>query len=478
MLQSGKDLTSGKVFDNLIRLSLPIMLSNFLQMFYNLTDTFWLGKLGENARNAVSVSGLAFPLIFFITSFGFGFVVAGTALISQYKGAGQLENAKKVVGQFLIIILIFSIFFISVSFLLLDDILILLKTPEIILESANSYLTLILSGLIFMFIFLSYQSFAHGLGDTVSPMKIQLISVSINVILDPIFIFGLGGFPRMEVLGAGLATLIARIIAAALAVHFLFKKTPVLVPDLNDIKPDKILLTRILKISIPASFSQSVTSFGFLVLQGFINSFGTLIISAFSIGNRMTSFFMMPSMGISNALAAIVGQNLGARKIKRAVKSIKIAFVSILTIMFFGCTALYFHGAELTRLFIDDPAVVEVGSRMFRVTSIASFIFAIGFIFMGVFNGSGHTKLAMIFNVSRLWIFRIPLVFILSGRILDFLFLNNSFLARILKTLASPLSEHPYDAIWWSMLISNILSGTAAFLLYKQGNWKKGKIYE
>jgi len=477
METTGKDLTRGNIFENLIKLSLPIMLSNFLQMFYNLTDTFWLGKLGENARNAVSVTGLAFPLIFFISSFGFGFVVAGTALISQYKGAGQPEKAKRVVGQFLIILILFSLIFVSGSFFFLDEILILLKTPSIILESAKQYLSLILSGLLFMFIFLSFQSFSHGLGDTISPMKIQIISVTINVILDPIFIFGLGIFPRMEVFGAGLATLIARMITAVLAIYYLYKKTPSLVPDLEDIKPDKKMLSQILKISIPASLSQSMTSFGFLILQGFVNSFGTLIISTFSIGNRITGFFMMPAMGISNALSAIVGQNLGAKKIKRTISSIRVAFLTIMAIMLIGCTALFLFGGELTRFFINDPAVIEIGTRMFKVTSFAAFIFAIGFIFMGVFNGLGHTKLAMVFNVSRLWAFRIPLVFILSGKVLQLTFFSNGLGSDFFKKMATPLVDHPYDALWWSMLVSNILSGLAALYLYKRGKWKSAKIY-
>lgn len=478
MTQTGKDLTSGSVFNNLLKLSLPIMLSNFLQMLYNITDTFWLGKLGSTAKNAVSVAGLTFPLVFFITSFGFGFVVAGTALISQYKGADQLDNAKRVVGQFVIILIIFSICFLAVSFLFLDEILMLLKTPEVILVSAKSYITYILSGLVFMFIFLSYQSFSHGLGDTVSPMKIQFISVAINMLLDPVFIFGLGGLPRLGVTGAGIATLIARIAAALLAIHFFLKRSVLIKPALVDLKPDKAILLKILRISIPASFSQSVTSFGFLILQGFINTYGTLIISTFAIGNRITGFFMMPAMGMSNALSAIVGQNLGAKKITRAVSSIKIAFLTIMAIMLVSCTATYLFGAELTRLFIDEPAVAETGARMFRVTSFAAFIFACGFIFMGVFNGSGHTKLAMIFNVSRLWLFRIPLVFLLSGKILNSGLFDNSFLSGFLEFLAKPLSEHPYDAVWWSMLISNILAGSAAAYLYRQGKWKKARIYE
>jgi len=327
-----------------------------------------------------------------------------------------------------------------------------------------------------MFIFLTYQSFAHGLGDTISPMKIQIISVSLNVVLDPIFIFGIGFMPRMETVGAAQATLISRVVAAGLALYFLKKKTKHIIPNLQEIKPDKKLLKKIFDISIPASVAHSITSFGFIILQGFVNTYGTLVISVFSIGNRMMGLFMMPAMGISNALATMVGQNLGAKKVSRAVKSVKVGMVLVLLIMLVGCSLLYFFGSSLTRFFINDPAIAGVGERMFKVVSFAALIFSVLFVFMGVFNGSGHTKPTMILNISRLWFLRIPLVFILSGKILEYAFIRDSFLNEILTKLSIPLSTHSYDALWWSMLISNIFTTIMAIFIYRQGKWKTGSI--
>ncbi|MBN2461694.1 MAG: MATE family efflux transporter, partial [Candidatus Cloacimonetes bacterium] len=278
MNQNTIDLTKGNILRNLVQLSLPIMLSNFLQTFYNLTDTFWLGKLGEHAREAVSVAGLAFPLVFFISSFGFGFVIAGTSLIAQYKGALMFDRCREVVGQFILILIIFCLLFISFSFLFIDQILAVLRTPPEILNSARSYISIILSGMVFMFIFLSYQSFSHGLGDTISPMKIQIISVSLNMILDPLLIFGVGFLPRLEISGAAYATIISRFLAAILAVFF-FRRIPQILPRLKNLVPRPEMILRILKISIPASLAQSMTSFGFVILQGFVNSYGTLVIS-------------------------------------------------------------------------------------------------------------------------------------------------------------------------------------------------------
>jgi len=150
--------------------------------------------------------------------------------------------------------------------------------------------------------------------------------------------------------------------------------------------------------------------------------------------------------------------------------------ILVLLIMLVGCSLLYFFGSTLTRFFIDDPAIAGVGERMFKVVSFAALIFSLMFVFMGVFNGSGHTKPAMLLNISRLWFFRIPLVFILSGKILEYAFIRDSFLNEILTKLSIPLSEHSYDALWWSMLISNILTTIMAIIIYKKGKWKAGSI--
>lgn len=453
------------------------MLSNFLQTFYNLTDTFWLGKLGDAARNAVAVAGMTFPLIFFLTSFGFGFVIAGTSLIAQYKGAHQYEKLKEVVGQFLIIMILFAIVFLSASFIFIDDILHFLNTPEIIMAQAKQYISVILFGMLFMFVFISYQSFSHGLGDTVSPMKIQLISVLLNVILDPLLIFGVGFLPRLEVLGAAYATLIARFLGAGIAIYFLFRKSPQIVPKFKHILPNPAILKKIINISIPASLGHSMTSFGFLILQGFVNSFGTVVISVYAIGSRMTSFFMLPAMGISNGLASVIGQNLGAKKIERAEHSVWIAMKLVMTIMITGCLALFLFGGTLTSFFIQDAAVIEAGRRMFKVMSIASCIFGMLFVFFGVFNGSGHTKPSMFINISRLWLLRIPLVYILSGKVLQLSLFNSEFWQNLLAPLSAPLAAHPYDALWWSMLISNTVTTAMAFIIYGKGKWKKAKIH-
>jgi len=471
------DLTRGNLLRNLIQLALPIMASNLVQTLYTVTDAFWLGKLAEGARGAVSAVGISFPLIFFLQSFGFGFVVSGNSLIAQYKGAGLTENIKKVTGQYVLIMVVVATVFLVASLSLLDNILSWLRTPSEILDVTRDYMSIIIPAQVFMFIVICIQSFYHGVGDTVVPMKIQMISVGINLVIDPLMIFGIWIFPEMGVLGAAYATLFARFIAAIMAVISLVTVHRELLPSLKDIVPDIKMLKKIIGISIPASFGQSMTSFGFVVLQGFVNGYGTVVISTHVLSMRIQSLFMMPAMGLSTALSAIIGQNLGAREVQRAKESVGVALKLVVSIMAVGGATIFFFGGLIIKVFIDDPAVIELGAQVMKITCFTSLIFSIIFVFLGVFNGSGHTKSTMVINIARLWAFRIPLVFILSGAVMNFWIFGKSPFEGFFSFLAYPLRERPFFALWYSMLISNILSAVWAYMIYRKGKWQKAIIH-
>jgi Na+-driven multidrug efflux pump len=188
---------------------------------------------------------------------------------------------------------------------------------------------------------------------------------------------------------------------------------------------------------------------------------------------------MMPAMGLSQALASVVGQCLGAKKIDRAKKSIKATFIAITAFLTPIYIVIFIFGGYFIQFFVNDPDVISKGIRMFKILSVASFSFSIIHIYMGIFNGSGYTKYTMMFNTARLWLFRIPLVYILSGRFLDYsIFAADNFLRTSLEYLALPLKEHPWEALWWSMVISNFITLFIAILLYKRGKWEKGTIHK
>ncbi len=469
------NLTEGSILKNLLLLSLPIMLANFMGTLYNLVDTYWVGKIALGAKGAVAVTGMAFPISFFIMAFASGFTVAGTAIVAKFKGENSLDKIKLTIGQFMPILLAFTILFTIITHTLLPFLLKFLHTPPEIYNDAIMYITYIMYGMIAMMFFMVFQSITTGFGDSVTPMYIQVATVVLNLILDPLLIFGLWFFPELGLKGAAIATLISRIIATLMAGIVFYKKYKDYIPSLSDMIPQKKVMKNIFKISVPASIGQSTTSFGFILMQGLVNSFGTSVISANSIGNRMMGVFMLPAMGISNALATLVGQNLGAKKTHRATKSFYYALFLVMSIMTLGCLYVYFYGSSLTEFFVKDAEVQDIGDRMFKISAYATWIFGILMVFMGVFNGAGHTKSTLVFNISRLWIFRLPLAYLLSGFFLTKELGIFSFAEDMIVYLGNILNPYPYEALWVSMVFSNTAAVLIAFVIYLQGNWKVSK---
>jgi putative MATE family efflux protein len=469
------DLTKGNILKGLILLSLPIMLSNFMGTLYNLVDTYWLGKITSGAKEAVAVTGMTFPLSFFIMSFASGFTVAGTAIVSKFKGMNDINKIKLAVGQFVPILAAFAIILIIITNTLIPTFLKLLQTPPEIVNDAQIYITYILYGMIAMMFFMVYQSITTAFGDSFTPMIVQVITVILNLILDPLLIFGIGIFPKMGIKGAAIATLIGRIVSSLIAFVIFSRKYKEIIPSWQDMIPKKSVLKNIFQIGLPASIGQSTTSLGFLLVQGLVNSFGTTVISANSIGNRMVGIFMLPAMGISNALASFVGQNLGAGKEERAVKSVHYAMFLVMSIMTVGCVLIFNYGGDFVRFFVNEVSVIEVGARMFKISAYATWIFGILMVYMGVFNGAGHSKSTMAFNVSRLWLFRIPLAYVFTGYFIGKDLGWFSFLTDKLNYLGSILAPYQYDALWWAMVVSNTAGVIIAFSIYMTGNWKVSK---
>jgi putative MATE family efflux protein len=469
----GKNLTEGSLAKNLISMALPLMLSNFIQVVYNLTDTYWLGQMAEGATEAVAITGICFPLVFFFSSFGHGFAVASTALVSRFRGQQNELAIRQTLGQLTIIMLGFMAAFFCVAVFFLETFLGFLNTPAAILPMAVTYIGIIMLGMGFMFAFFSFQSFSVGLGDTLSPMYINIISVVANIILDPILIYGLNGFPQMGIKGAAIATLFSRILAVVIAIVVMFVKFRKLIPEPKFFIPNLKLQKTIFSIAVPSSMAMTTTSFGFIFMQSLVNSLGTSIISAHAIGNRLVNFIMMPPMGISSALATIVGQNLGAGKVKRAVKSFHVALVMSMIIMTCGSSILWFFGDSITSIFLADKTVVGFSNEMLKINSIAVWIFGFLFMFWGVFNGSGHTRPVMIIDFFRLWVIRLPLAYLLCGYFVSRYTGDNSWLIKIINWTATILGEKSYTGLWWPMIVSNFISVLIAFYIYSKGTWKK-----
>ena len=266
-----EEILYGPVVATMFRLSWPMMVSSLLNMVYNMTDTFWVGHLPK-AENAAAVAGLqvAGPVVWFLVAFAFGFGSSGLALVSQFMGAHNEVDAEKAAGQTMSLAILLG-FAVAVIGVVLSPILLPVLTPDrAISANAISYTRIIFIGMPAIFVSAVYAQIMNAYGDTVTPMLINTITVGLNVILDPLMIFGWGPFARMGVAGAALATILCQVLAAVISLWVLMTGRRNLRVTWRDLRTETAWVKRILRIGLPASVGASGTSFGFIVLTGII----------------------------------------------------------------------------------------------------------------------------------------------------------------------------------------------------------------
>lgn len=433
------------LYKKLIKLSLPIMVGNLLQTLYNLADAYFLGKLSKEALSAPSIS---FNIIFFLIVFGMGFAAAGTTLISQAKGKGDRERVDFYLGQTMILLMACGLATSIIGLGLRDLLLTVLRVPPETYGYTRQYMTIIFLGLPFMFMTFIMSSSLQGIGDSLTPLYIQAFTVGLNVLLDPLFIFGWGPIPAMEVRGAALATVLSRGLSSGISLLILIRGRRGVKLRLRHLRPDRGALRLLLKIGLPNSFGQGLTALGFTTLQGIVNSFGTAVIAAFGIGNRIVGMFNMPGIGFGQATGILVGQSLGAKDKVRAKLVMRYSLLTILVYISLGMTLTFFWGNHFVRFFIDDPEVVHHGVSLFRIISPSVIFFSLFTVITGAFRGGGDTKPIMYMNVARLWVLRVPFAWLLSMPL----------------GLGAP-------GIWYAMFISNVVMYLISHILLRTGRW-------
>lgn len=444
------DILKGRIWKSLLLLSVPIIVSNLFHTLYNITDAFWLGKLGKTALAAPTIT---FNVLFTLIALASGLAIGGTTLVGQFKGAGNERMVNRAAGNTFTLIFIIALLLGGAGFILAERILILLQTPEDAFIYTLQYMRITFAGVPFVFGYFIFQGIMQGYGNTVTPMKINAFTVVLNIILDPILIFGIGPFPRMEVMGAGIATITSQFIASLIGVYFLFTGRYGVRIHFPDLKLKLHIVRDILKIGLPVSFSQAGTALGFTLLMGLVNTLGSGVVSAFGVGNRIISLLTMPAMGLANGNGIMVAQNIGAGNLKRAEKTVWTAVSINSVILLILTTLLFFFGQYVVKFFINDPEVISIGARMFRITSYSVLFFSIMIIFNGAFQGSGHTMPVFVLQIGRLWGLRIPFAY---------------FFVRVM--------EMGHDGIFWAMFISNSVITLAAYIWYRSGTWKKSAV--
>lgn len=436
-------ILKGNIKRVIMVLALPVMANNLIQTIYNLTDTYFVSKLGTTEIAAMQ---FVWPMIFFMISLGTGLSMAATSLISQYIGSNQKEKAQKIGAQTISFSFVFSIILGILGYIFAPLILTSIGISGEMFEHSNSFIRIMFLGSPTMFLMFSFNAIRTGLGDTYSPMVVGGLSVLLNIILDPIFIFVLD----LGIQGAAYATIISRGLFGVFSIYLLFSSKNDFNLNPSDLKFDREVLSKLIKIGMPSSFGQATASIGFMVLNVFIISFGEATLTAFAIGNRVNGLILMPAMGIGSALATIVGQNLGFGNIKRAKEAVWSSVkLSTIFLVLAGLPLIYF-ASDVVRIFSNDPIVLEQGTYYLILVTLSIPLMGVFQIFIGTFQGSGHTVLAMIMMMGRLWAIRLPMILILKN-----------------------YTELAEKSVWYSMILSNLIICIVGYMMYRSGAWEK-----
>ncbi len=438
-------LTEGPIINSLLRLAWPVMLSNLLQTMYNFVDRFWLARLGKVEIAALAIS---WPLIFLVLSLGAGVTVAGTALVAQYTGARRFEEANLAAGQVLAFTGIIAIVLAAAGFFAARPILSIMGAEPALTDAATGYLRVIYAGIPLMFGTFIVTALLNGVGDTITPMILMAVSVGVNLILDPFFIFGWGPFPAWGVIGAAVATVLSRGLLALIGFTLLFTGRLGIHIRPRHLKLRWEIVRRIISIGGLSSIGQTGTAIGFSIMNGALARIGTVVLSAFGIGNAFISIVLMPAMGLGQATATVVGQNLGADRPERARKGAWAGMSLSTVILVLASIVVLIFRTNLIRFFLTDPDVVAVGTQMLLLVSFAFPFMGIIQVVAGVYQGSGHTFYSMFFALFRLWALRVPLVYLLG-----FTFGMGA------------------TGVWWAMFASNFGTAVLSLGFFLSGNW-------
>lgn len=439
-------ILKGSLFKAILTLALPIMLNNLISTFYNLGDAYWVSKIGDIPMAAIN---FVWPVSFLTFSIAMGISIAGGSIVSQYIGAGKRHEANTTAQQLYIFGVLFGILSSILGWIFTPTILDLMNASGELLHYGTIYLRIIFLEMPFLFLMNIFFSMNQAQGDTVTPTIVNGSSAILNIALDPLFIFVFG----LGIQGAAIATVLSKIPFAIYGVYRMSSiRGSIHIRPLY-FKIDKDKMKDLIKIGIPSSLGSSGVALGFVFLFALIATYGDNAVTAVGIGNRINALAFMPAIGIGAALSTITGQNLGAKNIPRIKIAFKYSILLALGILTFTCSLIFMNSENLVRIFTDTPEIVKMGSFYLKILAATTPSISFFNCSVGLFNGSGHTKYSMFLEAGRLWLIRMPLIYILG------------------QTLTVGT-----DGIWFGVGISNLIAATIAFLLTFLGTWKRPKL--
>jgi putative MATE family efflux protein len=444
------DFTQGAIGRAVLLLSIPMVLEMVMESVFAVVDIFFVSRLGAEA---VAVVGITESLMTVVYAIGMGLGTATAAMVARRTGEKDPEGASAAAAQGILLAVFASAFIAIPGIFYARELLILMGADDITAENYYMYPAIMLSGNVVIMLLFIINSIFRSSGDAALSMRVLWFANIVNIILDPMFIFGFGIIPAMGIKGAAIATTIGRGMAVIYQVWILTGKgSRVKLKPANFI-PDTGIIRKLLRLSAGGIGQLLIATSSWIIMVRIIAIFGSEVLAGYTIALRIMIFSLLPSWGMSNAAATLVGQNLGAGQPERAVRSVWLTALINLGFLGIAGTVFMTYPAFFIRLFISDPLVVEAGAQCLRMISIGFVFYAFGMVMIQAFNGAGDTQTPMLLNLIFFWIIEIPLAYFLA--------------------VGLNLEE---SGVYMAIVLAESSIAIAGIILFRRGKWKLKKV--
>lgn len=446
----GKDFTEGPIRSALLLLAIPMVLEVALESVFAVVNVFWVNRLGASA---VAIVGLTEAMLSTIYALGMGLGIGATAMVARRIGEKNPAEASRAAVQAILLGVMVSIPIAVLGAAFAPQLLALMGADPTIVEQGKGFTRIMFLGNASILLLFLINAIFRGAGDAAVAMRCLWIANLANLILDPVLIFGLGPFPEMGVEGAAVATTVGRGVGVLYQFYRLAGKDRRFVIERRHLIVDLPLMGKLIRLSTTGIFQILIGTTSWIGLVRIIATFGATAVAGYTIAIRVILFALLPSWGLSNAAATMVGQSLGAKKPERAEESVWRA--SFLNLCFLGGLALIFLVAApwIVRIFTTDPEVSRHAVLALRIVSVGFPFYAYGMVISNAFNGAGDTTTPTLLNVVCFWLWEIPLAYV----------------------LAKPVGLGPTGAFIAVTIAFSTLAVVSA-LLFRRGKWKSKAI--
>jgi putative MATE family efflux protein len=445
-----QNYTSGSIDKAIFMLSIPMILEMSMESLFAVVDAFYVSRLGVDALATVSLTESVLTLVY---SMAIGLSMGATAMVARRVGEQDISGAAKSGVQAIYLAIGLSLLISVAGLFFSEKILGLMGASESVIASGAGYTRWMLGGNITVMLIFLINAIFRGAGDASLAMRVLILSNGLNIILDPIFIFGFGPIPAMGVEGAAIATTIGRGTGVLYQVYHLVKGKGLIKIHKENLALEVGLIWRLIKVSAGGTFQFIIASASWIFLVRIVSTFGSSALAGYTIAIRVIVFAILPAWGMANAAATLVGQNLGAGQPERAEKSVwrtgffNMLFLAVITILFMTLAG------EIVNLFTEEEVVVHYAVQCLQIVSVGYIFYAYGMVVAQSFNGAGDTRTPTILNFFAFWTFQIPMAYLLA------------------KTFGFGT-----PGVYWAIVIAESALAIVSILIFRQGKWKNVKI--